>query len=817
MSSSRKKRGLVAVAIAGLVGGLLTFAAPSAQSLDQVGTPAKPNNYYGPAPCPDVNTWNCEINGGDVEITVNQKAANGGVNRFVCGGVTCGHPGTGGVTQSGIAVGDKPTNEASCNNTANGEATSQYCVVHQHGGSNTINADFTASATRDESVTSTASIAQVAKQRFITTQDGDNNTLNIKGTINQHAGSTVALNLPIAVTHKQGTLQLADNDMLATSSNVASYVLNRTQDSSVQTGGFVTQLQDSPEVQAETEPGVGLGEIDLVANSGGTNTIKVHGADAKTQNTTGPQTKQTQGHDGGGWLATLKVDSTTDNEGEDIDIGAPGSDAGTQNPGLKKVWFQHAAIAPDALADQTQNDGIKIPIISQSPFDVRSNSFCNLESDTGARIVASQTADGRAKDDWTGRLACNLKAGAKIQNPIVNFAGRSIHADLRCELNADVCPGGEFAAPNAQLAVRNVGTEEGFTNAASAGSGDTVQYQGTFTNTGNAPAEDVLLTAPIPSNTTLVAATCAAPDCSSDGGSVTWNLGTVGGGADPVVRTFDVTVNPGTPSGSFTGKSTGSFGPEEARGTFESNETTLTFVAPESHAHLAVRNVSSSEAFTGDVSHPTGPISTEAQPGQTVEYAATFHNEGDGAAKNATLSASTPAGITCVSGCPEGGSWSLGDVPAGASTRRTFQAQVGADTPTGPIPNTTTGDDDQEDPFDSNEAVVTIVEVPARVIQIDVLESTINTTKPKNGVATVVINDPTVVPKSVCFGDLEEGQCTGGTSLGVGNFDGDPQQELKMKFLIKDTGIDPGDDEACLTGETPSREAVTGCDAIRAI
>ena len=814
MSASLRRKGLASVVLLALTGGLLIVATAGA-GITQEGA----NNYIGPGPCPPADAapgedWNCQILGPGEDIEFAEQAApTGGRNIVECPEDTCAN-----ITQRGTSPTERPTNTVDCSNTVTGDSTNQICQVNlQQGGNNTINADFTATATRTETLTTTGAIAQVAKQRFITTQDGDNNTLNVKGTIDQSATSTVALNLPIAVTHEQGTLQLSDNDMQATASNVVSYVLNRTQNSRVDTGGFVTQLQDSPEVLAETEPGIGLAEIDLVADSGGTNTITVHGVDAKTQNTTGPQTKQTQGHADGGLLASLDVDSTIENGGFDIDVGAPGSDAGTQDPGLKKVWFQHASVAPDLLADQTQDDGIKIPIISQSPFDVQSNSFCDLQSDEGARIVASQSANGKAKDDWTGRLACNLKAGTKVQNPVVNFQGKSIQADLNCELNADVCPGATVVTPNAELAVRNAGTEEGFSNATSAAAGDTVEYQAVFTNTGSAPAENVILTARVPTGTTFAGCSDCTP--APEGNSVSWSLGDVGGGSDPRVRAFDVTVDAGTPSGSFTGKATGEFGPEGSRGTFESNETTLTFLAPLSHAHLAVRNVSSEEAFTGDESHPTDPVGTEAEPGQTVEYAATFHNEGDGVARNATLSAPTPAGMTCVSGCPEGGTWNLGDVQAGGSTTMTLQAQVNAETPAGPIANTVTGGDNQEEPFVSNVAVVTVVEPPPPPVR--TVEIEISGEDRKSGVIPVAILSAhdfdalTVDPASVCFGDAEapaERDCTEAHGTGhPEDVNGDGRTDLMLHYEAPQTGIDPKDKTACLTGSTFDGQLIEGC------
>jgi uncharacterized repeat protein (TIGR01451 family) len=249
---------------------------------------------------------------------------------------------------------------------------------------------------------------------------------------------------------------------------------------------------------------------------------------------------------------------------------------------------------------------------------------------------------------------------------------------------------------------------------------------------------------------------------------------------------------------------------------------------PAAEASMDVRNMN--EDYDGDAM-------TSVEQGQDFEYKSSFRNSGPGTAKNAALTVPIPANTTfvgCPEGCdgqPSGGSvtWNLGDVSPGGEVTKTLQLKVNADAPTGPgneITNSATGSHDGAnagDPrvtFDSNATtvLVTAAPIPPREIVIDVLEQTINGTKPKNGVANVVINDTTVIWETVCFGDLDDGQCTTGTSLGIGNFDTDPEQELKMKFYIRDTGLDPNSDtRACLTGQTTNGETVHGCDNVTVI
>jgi uncharacterized repeat protein (TIGR01451 family) len=109
---------------------------------------------------------------------------------------------------------------------------------------------------------------------------------------------------------------------------------------------------------------------------------------------------------------------------------------------------------------------------------------------------------------------------------------------------------------------------------------------------------------------------------------------------------------------------------------------------PVSKLDKAVRNVTNSEAFT-----TTGPTTTTAKPGDTIEYRLTYTNTGDAAATNVVVTDPIAAGQTYVAnsctftptatgrncsqtGTPGTVTWNLGTVAAGATVVMTFRVTI---------------------------------------------------------------------------------------------------------------------------------------------
>jgi hypothetical protein len=77
----------------------------------------------------------------------------------------------------------------------------------------------------------------------------------------------------------------------------------------------------------------------------------------------------------------------------------------------------------------------------------------------------------------------------------------------------------------------------------------------------------------------------------------------------------------------------------------------------------------------------------------------------------------------------------------------------------------------------------------------------------------------TVDPASVCFGGAEDASQRDCTEAAhgrghLGDVNGDGRLDLLLHFETQQTGIDPGDTQACLTGTTATTSNVEGCDAI---
>jgi uncharacterized repeat protein (TIGR01451 family) len=198
-------------------------------------------------------------------------------------------------------------------------------------------------------------------------------------------------------------------------------------------------------------------------------------------------------------------------------------------------------------------------------------------------------------------------------------------------------------------------------------SGATINYTLSYSNTGNMNATSVVLTDPVPSNTTFVSATGGG---TASGGTVTWSLGTLNGGATGSVNLVVRVVSPLADGTVITNSSA----------SLDSAQT-----SPVSAASVAT-TVRSSPTLGLTLTDSPDPVAA----GANLTYTLGYSNTGSASATGTTLSATIPANTSFVSatgGGTRSGStvtWSLGTLAVGAPGSVQMVVQV-----TSPLANGT--------------------------------------------------------------------------------------------------------------------------------
>lgn len=87
--------------------------------------------------------------------------------------------------------------------------------------------------------------------------------------------------------------------------------------------------------------------------------------------------------------------------------------------------------------------------------------------------------------------------------------------------------------------------------------------------------------------------------------------------------------------------------------------------------------------------------------------------------------------------------------------------------------------------------------------------------------STTTFDATTVNPSTVCFGDAEDAtarDCTEAHGTGhIEDANGDTLLDLVLHYETRQTGIDFGDTQACLTGQTLGGQPIAGCDSVRTL
>lgn len=180
----------------------------------------------------------------------------------------------------------------------------------------------------------------------------------------------------------------------------------------------------------------------------------------------------------------------------------------------------------------------------------------------------------------------------------------------------------------------------------------------------------------------------------------------------------------------------------------------------------------------------------------------------------------TPPATPCNLNPPNQFTCNLGTVPVGSKAVITFQVTVnspGRFTDVASVSSSTVDPD-----AGNNQATASII-----VVRLDIrpgaVPNAINV-KDTGVVVAAILGTPdfdatTVDFSTVCFGDAEnlaERDCTEAHAKGhVLNADKDKRLDMVLHYEIAQTGIDPGDTQACLMGRTFGGEQILGCDSVK--
>jgi uncharacterized repeat protein (TIGR01451 family) len=206
-------------------------------------------------------------------------------------------------------------------------------------------------------------------------------------------------------------------------------------------------------------------------------------------------------------------------------------------------------------------------------------------------------------------------------------------------------------------------------------SGDVLEYQLVYTNSGDGAASNVTVTDVVPNGTSYL--TCAGANgfsCNQAAGTVTFNIALVAGHTtNLVVGTFQVKI---TASGAFTITNVASVS-TSVEAPKPSN--TVTAVGPLSALVKAQRDVTTPDTSQNGGGFTAATIT--AHPADVIEYRLTYTNSGNGPATDVVINDPIPTHSTflsCTGSCTHNAttvSWALGTEPPGTVVL-TFQVTL---------------------------------------------------------------------------------------------------------------------------------------------
>lgn len=493
-------------------------------------------NYAGPN-CPGVS-WNCTNS-----TRVLQASSPGGQNVAECIGAGA-VPGGTLVNPTCVITQTGSSNVAKCTQKSADPSSTQSCVITQTGASN--------SATVAQSISQTTTDTQTGTQTASVTQgpgagDTVSNVLKVSQTANQST--------------KTGTTQIQNayqSAIVLQTAAGAGYNQSDISQSQLQkASGGSTQRQDADAGGTDCASG-GPSAPDACANvaqssAGGANTNRLNQSINQDANTAASAATQVQGSSNGGLDGKVHQETVS---------------GSSQNEAKQD---KHQKVNGPSDASQTQHDPVRCCGTASQVGGTGNTEDINQSSSLGASNPnafqrSTLTGESRSPDG-----SCMINQHASIDSGSANNSESlspcpfltlttsctsgstdSIDAVFRGD-NCTALPPVTGEPDSAlTLGVRNV-TDGGtaYTTSTDGGQNDVIEYQITYTNSGAAPANSVVVTAPIPAHTGApvnlscpVAVSCAVTFTAGVPTGITWSVGTVAAGST-VSATFDVTVKVG--------------------------------------------------------------------------------------------------------------------------------------------------------------------------------------------------------------------------------------------------------------------------------
>jgi uncharacterized repeat protein (TIGR01451 family) len=298
------------------------------------------------------------------------------------------------------------------------------------------------------------------------------------------------------------------------------------------------------------------------------------------------------------------------------------------------------------IAFDTNNGGATITVTAYkysngawTNIATSTNQFAGLANISPARSDAglSPGAFGEAGLDLThtvGTFACGEFGAAWMKTRAAVGGGTGLVTDGQAELkdyttpqkiNTGNCPTSNLAKTVHDDTTDPAGHTQPSAGPISANPGDQLTYTLSYTNTGAAPATNVVVSDPIPANSTYVSGSCVPATCTVSGGTISWPaVPSVDPNSTPLTYSFSVKLASTFPAGNTPVTNTGHVTTHEEGNTDSNTVTVNVGAAP----YLNLTKIADHGVVNG---------------GDPIGYTITLRNTGDADATNVKISDTLPS------------------------------------------------------------------------------------------------------------------------------------------------------------------------------